>query len=76
MNVSRDDFNWMVESVTADLVRMLVESRSFSMSKAFDIVYGSDTYKALQNPDTGLYFQSPGYVFSFLEDELRFGKMV
>ena len=41
----------------------------------FDVVYGSDTYAALSRPDTGLYFQSTGYVMQYLMHEIRTGRM-
>ena len=31
----------------------------------------ADTYQRLQRDATGLYYQSPGYVYSFLENELK-----
>lgn len=42
----------------------------FSMQEAFDAVYNSLLFEKLNNPKTGLYFQSPGYVYSYLKDEL------
>ena len=35
----------------------------------------SDTYAKLSNPKTGLYFQSPNYVYAYLEHELATGVM-
>jgi len=60
----------MVEGMTSDLVQILMERRGLPMAKALDIVYKSATYEHLLNPETRLYFQSPGYVYSYLEDEL------
>lgn len=37
--------------------------------------YTSDTYAKLSNPKTGLYFQSPNYVYAYLEHELATGVM-
>lgn len=41
----------------------------------FETVYSSDTYQALQNPQTNLYFQSSGYVYAYLLAEIKTGKM-
>ncbi len=60
----------MVETMTRDLVARLMEERSLTMRKAMDIVYSSRTYEALQNLNTGLYFQSPAYVFDELTKEI------
>lgn len=62
---------FMVETMTRELIARLMEERSLSMREAMDIVYNSKTYQALNNLNTGLYFQSPAYVFDVLEEELR-----
>lgn len=48
-----------------------MEERSLTMREAMDIVYNSKTYSALNNLDTGLYFQSPAYVYDVLEEEIK-----
>ena len=45
------------------------------MQSAFDMLYNSDTYAILNRPESGLYFQSPKYVYSILDNELKTGKM-
>ncbi|MBO7497508.1 MAG: hypothetical protein J6T98_13270 [Salinivirgaceae bacterium] len=60
----------MIETMTRDLIARLMEERSLTMRKAMDIVYTSRTYAALQNLETGLYFQSPAYVFDELTKEI------
>ena len=41
------------------------------IDKALDKVYNSRTYDNLQNEDTGLYIQSPEYVYEELMHEIR-----
>ena len=60
----------MVEGVTSDLIQLMLDRRGCSLPEAVDAVYGSSIYAALLRPTTGLYSQSPGYVYSLLEDEL------
>ena len=62
---------FMVETLTRELIARLMEERSFSMREAMDIVYNSKTYAALNNLNTGLYFQSPAYVYDVLEEEIK-----
>jgi hypothetical protein len=62
---------FMVETLTRELITRLMEERSLSMREAMDIVYNSKTYAALNNLDTGLYFQSPAYVYDVLEEEIK-----
>lgn len=47
-----------------------MEERSMSMRGAMDIVYKSQTYAALNNLETGLYYQSPAYLYDTLSQEL------
>jgi hypothetical protein len=63
-------------SMVKDLSLLLMESNlSLSMEQALSIVLNSDTYQRLQNEATRLYYQSPRYVFSFLENELKTGRV-
>ena len=39
----------------------------------FTIWYNSDTFARLQNEQTGFYYQSSGYVYSFLQNEMQLG---
>lgn len=41
--------------------------------RALDTLYTSDTYTKLKDKRTGLYFQSPLYVYDFLEKEILTG---
>ena len=43
------------------------------MEEAIGVLYNSDTFLRLQDKGTGFYYQSPGYVYSFLEHELTNG---
>ena len=35
-----------------------------------EVLYTSETFDRLQEDETGLYYQSSGYVYSFLQNEL------
>ena len=45
------------------------------MKTALHTLYTSDTYTKLQDTKTGLYFQSTRYVYDFLKNEIKSGKM-
>ena len=66
--------NWlqnMKEEIVKDMISRLMDERNLPMQKAFDVVYTSRLFEKLSDPNTGLYFQSSGYVYSFLIDELN-----
>ena len=69
------EIQYMNECMLRDLAMMLIEEYNISLAEALDILYNSETFEKLQNPETGLYFQSPVYVFDFLQKELRQGKI-
>lgn len=39
--------------------------------QAFDVVYTSRLFEKLNDPKTGFFFQSSGYVYSYLMEELQ-----
>lgn len=56
--------------LTEELVAILMEEKGLSIEDAFAVLYRSQTYARLSDPNTKLYFQSAGYVYSLLEEEL------
>jgi len=75
MGISNADFNYMVECTARDVAELLVERRGVSVAEALDTLYNSQTYEAMLNPQSTLYFQSPRYVYSCLETEIKSGNM-
>lgn len=67
-------FNYMKEALVADLAELLAQEFDMSITEALDALYGSETYTKLNDPNTGLYFQSAKYVYSFLKNELLTAK--
>ena len=70
MNVSSAEFQNMKTDIVKDMISRLMDERGLSMQEAFDAVYSSRLFEKLNDPSTGLYFQSSGYVYSYLKDEL------
>ena len=70
MNVSQAEFQNMKEEIVKDMISRLMEERDLSLQQAFDAVYTSRLFEKLSDPKTGLFFQSSGYVYSFLMEEL------
>lgn len=56
--------------LTEEFVAILMEEKGLSIEEAFAVLYRSQTYARLSDPNTKLYFQSAGYVYSLLEEEL------
>lgn len=66
----------MIADMVKNLALLLLErDPELTMEEALSMVFNSDTYQKITDEKTQLYFQSPRYVFSFLEKELRTGKL-
>lgn len=74
MRLSPAQIESMQEDMTADLLSILMEDRNMQMQEAMLLFYNSDTYARLQDAESGLYYQSPGYVLDCLDNELTTGK--
>ena len=60
----------MKEEIVKDLIARLMDECGLSLQQAFDAVYTSRLFDKLSDSKTGLFFQSSGYVYSFLTEEL------
>ena len=65
----------MNECTARDLIVMLSEEYQIAPSEAMDILYNSETYAKLKDPKTGLYFQSPAYIYGYLDKEMKQGSL-
>lgn len=71
MNVNKQELQFMMEGITSDLIQLLMDREHYTLPHAVEAVYGSSVYSALLRPTSGLYFQSPGYVYLLLKKELE-----
>lgn len=67
MNVTPKDFDYMKEALIRDMLTILVDERGMTISEAFNKLYQSELVQKIENPKTGLFFQSPRYVLSYLD---------
>ena len=65
----------MADMVKNLAVLLLEQNNELSMEQALSQIFNSDTYQKITDERTRLYFKSSRYVFSFLEDELKNGKL-
>lgn len=70
MKLTEGQIKMMQEDMYAELIQILMEKYGYTLEKAMDTLYNSETFARLQDANTGLYYQSPGYVYSFLNSEL------
>ena len=48
------------------MIQILTEERGFTIEDAIDRVYTSAIYEKISDPNTGLFFQSPRYLLSYI----------
>lgn len=68
-----NDIQFQIECLTTELAEMLVDRYGWDIKKALDEVYSSETFKRLNDPQCGLYYESAVYVFSYLQNEIETG---
>ena len=66
----------LMEYMVQDLVEMIMEMQDIEYDIAMYIIYGSQIYEKLTDAETGLYRESPSYVYGLLQDEINFGHIV
>ena len=71
MKLTTGQIKMMQEDMYAELIQMLMDGYGYTLEKAMETLYNSDTFARLQDVKTGLYYQSSGYVYSFLVSELN-----
>lgn len=63
--------SFLIECITAELVAYVMADRRETLAQALATVYESELMEKLTDTATGLYCQSPGYVYDFLREELE-----
>ena len=73
IELTNEQIDMMKEDICAELIVLLKKSRHYTMSETIDMLYKSDTDNRIQDQSTGLYYQSPGYSYAFLQQEFLTG---
>jgi hypothetical protein len=66
INITQQEFKYLKEQLTSRMIQILAEEQGYSLEEAFDRVYTSPIYEKMSDASTGLFFQSPRYVLSYL----------
>ena len=66
----------LIEYTIQDIVQFIVEDRKIDFDQAMHMFYDSHTFDKLQDLTTGLYTESPAYVYGIFQDEQNFGRLI
>ena len=67
--------DYMNNFAVDEMTKYLMADYKLDMPTALNIIYNAHTLDLLQNKETGLYSQSPGYVYAILQREYTTGKV-
>ena len=69
--MNENEFQFVMDCDVEALVSYLQEDYRLSLSDAFEKVYSSKVFEKLKDRQTGLYLQSPAYIYGFLKEEIN-----
>ena len=70
MNVTSTNINQSIQVISFYLIRHMSNERQCSEEDALKETLKTMTYELLQDRESGLYAESPEYVWSMLQDEV------
>ena len=65
------DRDFLVEANIQDVLKSLIEDKGLSIADAMRQFYTSDTFDKLQDCETGLYLESPAYIYDLYLNEIK-----
>jgi hypothetical protein len=66
-------FTFLVDFITTNVVESLMNNKHITFVEAMSSFHNSETFEKLMNPDTGLYIESPAFIYNLFNDELSLG---
>ncbi len=70
------DREFLIEANIQDVLKYIIVDFGLSITEAMRKFYVSEVFEKLQNKDTGLYLESPAYIYDLYQNELRNGRIV
>ncbi len=71
MKQDNPKIEFIINCDVEEIISHLQEDYGMDMLEAFDTIYNSKIYKKLTDTDTGLYIQSPLYIYEYLKEEIE-----
>lgn len=71
MKLNENQFQFIINSNVEQIAFYLQEDYGLSVIEALDKIYNSKIYDKLLNSQTGLYLQSPDYIYDYLKAEIE-----
>ena len=75
LSEKEDRFKFLTEYTSAKVVEMLMKVHGMSLQEALLTFHNSETFEKLCDIETGLYIESPMFVYSLYLDERKYGTL-
>ena len=66
----------LIEYIVQDIVGMFTSDQNIEYDEAMNKFYNSEVFEKLVDKETGLYLESPEYVYDLFKDEMNFGHII
>ena len=66
----------LLEYSIQDIVDMISTDQSIEYDEAMNKYYNTEIYEKHIDKETGLYLESPKYVYDLFKDEMNFGHII
>ena len=73
MSTDDNTFNFLVEYITTRVVEWIIQDEKVGIEEALLLFHNSETFEKLCEKSTGMYIESPGYVYEIFKEEQRRG---
>lgn len=67
--IDNEKIQYLIDSNLEQVVSMQMSESKSSLEDALNVVYNSKWFQTLNNPETGLYYQSALYNYELLKEE-------
>ncbi|MCR4773207.1 MAG: hypothetical protein K5854_02465 [Prevotella sp.] len=71
MKLTKNQLQFIINNDVEQIVLYLRQDYGYSIIDAFGCIYNSEIYQKLTDTNTGLYLQSPDYIYDYLKEEIK-----
>lgn len=75
MTQTDNNFEFLVEYITAKVVEWMMKDQSIGLEEALVRFHNTETFEKLCDRKTALYIESPAYVYDIYMEEFRRGTL-
>lgn len=75
MKSGTNNFDFLVEYITAKVVEWIIQDENISLENALLMFHNSETFDKLCNQQTDMYIESPAYIYEVFKSEMRRGTL-